>query len=78
MGMLIVMTAERFASLIQAKKAEEKQNCDASKDCCKVRCKKGGQFFIYYYYFFFIFTYLFVVNLLLFSVTFSLRNKLTN
>ena len=77
MGMLIVMTAERFASLIQAKKAEEKQNCDASKDCCKVRCKKGGQFFIYFF-FFSIFTYLFVVNLLLFSVTFSLRNKLTN
>ena len=51
MGMLIVMTAERFASLIQAKKAEEKQNCDASKDCCKVRCKKGGQFFIYFFFF---------------------------
>ena len=55
--MLIVMTAERFASLIQAKKDEEKRNCDASKDCCKVRCKKGGQFFMFLsFYIIYLFT----------------------
>ena len=73
MGMLIVMTAERFASLIQAKKDEEKRNCDASKDCCKVRCKKGRQFFSLFLSFYILFIYL-----LLFSVTFSLRRKSIN
>ena len=55
--MLIVMAAERFASLIQAKKDEEKRNCDTSKDCCKVRCKKGGQFFTFLsFYIIYLFT----------------------
>ena len=63
MGMLIVMTAERFASLIQAKKDDEKRNCDASKDCCKVRCKKGRQFFSLFLSFYILFFYLFIVVL---------------
>jgi len=39
-GMVIVMSAERFASIIQAKKKSEEQRCLSTKDCCESNCKK--------------------------------------
>lgn len=39
-GMIIVMTAEKLANVIQQHQKNEKKNCSASKDCCKESCPR--------------------------------------
>lgn len=47
-GMIFVMTAEKFASIIQLNKEKKIQKkCDGSKNCCKEKCPVQGIYTFY-------------------------------
>ena len=49
LGMIMVLAAEKLASIIQINRENKKSKCDGSENCCKVTCEVQQGFYKLYF-----------------------------